>query len=684
MVAPTSGCGGLTLFISLSGDRPWQGSTLATADSSISVVSRTFRLDINALRAASVLAVLGYHLRVPGFAGGFVGVDVFFVITGYLMTRIVVADLVAQRFSLVSFGMMRIRRLFPALAVVIASSIVAGWFFSLPGEYQRHLRQACFALLSLSNFAFDADSGYFAAPAQTKPLLHTWSLAVEWQFYIWMPLIAAVVWRKAVTSKPRLEVLIGAFCSVALVSFMWCVWQTQSDLTGSAFFSLRARAWEPLAGGLVALIELRVHDNGGKAPRLRKAAATLGWLVLTGCVVWPLPEKEWPGLPTLLPIIGAVLIVGARQQHLLAKWPSLGFLQRIGDWSYSIYLWHWPIWVFALSWLAFRGYPLTFSAKLLIAITSIALGAASYVLVEQPTRRRRDILPDSRLMGVATASFCLLLAFTVTAFTSHGFPSRLPEYLAAAEEARRTDTPRDECFRNANSIKREAETYCQFGSNAPDAKSAVLWGDSFANQYLEPISSAGLANGVHGLIATQSACRPFIDDATRHSSDREPCRAFNRDTLNLVLSRADLSIVVLGGNWGDPDEIAVLVQKLLSSRKTVVLILPLLNIGFDVPQRWMEEQARAGKGLDEWKVEADSRLTYAALRAGIAQRIGTYQEGSHLLLVDPQSAVCRDGYCYLVRNGQANFRDTAHISNVNANQYQPLFDTAFKNAVQLR
>jgi peptidoglycan/LPS O-acetylase OafA/YrhL len=207
-------CGGLILFISLGGDRPRQGSTFATADSSNSVVNRSFRLDINALRAASVLAVLGYHLRVPGFAGGFVGVDIFFVITGYLMARIVVADLAAQRFSLVSFGMMRIRRLFPALAVVIASSIVAGWFFSLPGEYQRHLRQACFALLSLSNFVFDADSGYFAAPAQTKPLLHTWSLGVEWQFYIWMPLIAAFIWRKALASKPRLEVLIGAFCSV--------------------------------------------------------------------------------------------------------------------------------------------------------------------------------------------------------------------------------------------------------------------------------------------------------------------------------------------------------------------------------------------------------------------------------------------------------------------------------------
>lgn len=678
-MVPLLQAGGQLLSVSL--DRPWERSTHATAHTANLAVSRHFRLDINALRAASVLAVLGYHFHIPGFAGGFVGVDVFFVITGYLMTRIVVADLAADRFSVSGFGMMRIRRLFPALVVVIAASIAAGWFVSLPGEYQRHLRQACLALLSLSNFAFDADSGYFAAPAQTKPLLHTWSLGVEWQFYIWMPVIASVIWRKAWTSKPRLDVLLGAFCSFALASLRWCAWKSHSDLTGSAFFSLRARAWEPLVGGLVALIEQRLPGQK-VGSTLKRSAALVGWGLLAACVTYPVPERQWPGLLTLLPIVGATLIVGARQQDLFERWPGLNCLQRIGDWSYSIYLWHWPIWVFTLAWLSFRGYSITFTAKLLIATASIALGAASYVLVEQPTRRNRNILSDVRLIGIATTSFCLLLAFTLTAFKTHGFPSRLPEYLDAAEEARRTDTPRDECFRNANSIKRTTQPYCEFGSRAPEANKAILWGDSFANQYLEPISSAAAANGINGLIATQSACRPFIDDATKHSSDQEPCRAFNRDTLNLVLSRAELTTVVLGGNWGDPGEIVTLVQKLLSSGKTVVLILPLLNIRFDVPQRWMEEQARAGKALDELKVEADWRLTNGTLRAEIAQRLVVHQN-SRLLLVDPQRAVCSDGYCYLVRNGQANFRDTAHISNVNALRYEGLFATAFKAAVEL-
>lgn len=160
-----------------------------------------FRGDINALRALSVIAVLGYHLKIPGFAGGFIGVDAFFVITGYLMTAKVLAGLTAGRFSFGDFATMRLRRIYPALLTVVVATAAAGWFVTLPGEYFRHIRQACYTLFFLSNFAFDNDNGYFAMAAQTKPLLHTWSLAVEWQFYIWMPLVVRFVWTRSKRSN---------------------------------------------------------------------------------------------------------------------------------------------------------------------------------------------------------------------------------------------------------------------------------------------------------------------------------------------------------------------------------------------------------------------------------------------------------------------------------------------------
>ncbi|UWU66230.1 acyltransferase [Bradyrhizobium sp. NC92] len=299
-----------------------------------------FRFDINALRALAVISVLGYHLQFPGFAGGFVGVDVFFVITGYLMTSKVVNDLIAGRYSYPQFMTMRLRRIYPALVVVVIATVVAGWFLTLPGEYFRHLRHACSALLFLSNFAFDADHGYFATAAQTKPLLHTWSLAVEWQFYIWLPLVLSLIWHRSPRSS-FLRTTITVLSIGSVTSLAWCLWQSHHDAMGSSFFSLRARAWEPLVGGIIAMLEIARRHR--PTPLLWSAGTSIGiggWLLLGICIVTPLPESRWPGALTVLPIAGAALVIAANGQWRVVRTAAV---QRVGDWSYSIYLWHWPI-----------------------------------------------------------------------------------------------------------------------------------------------------------------------------------------------------------------------------------------------------------------------------------------------------------------------------------------------------
>ena len=644
-----------------------------------------FRLDINALRALSVVAVVGFHFQIPGFAGGFVGVDVFLVITGYLMTAKVLNELKLGRFSLWTFWMMRMRRIYPALAVLTIASVIVGWFVTLPAEYLRHLLQALSALTFLSNFAFKSDSGYFAMAAQTKPLLHTWSLSLEWQFYFFMPLIVGLVWRLASRAMSGINAVVVALQVFAALSLAWCLWASQQDATGSSFFSLQARAWEPLAGGLIAAAEIRRRSEGIADPSwlLSPIIAVAGWVLVAGCVVYPLPEARWPGVLTILPILGSAMIIAARQGSREGGLLGVSAIQRVGDWSYSIYLWHWPIWVFALSWLSVRGYGVGATQKILMVLASLALGAVSYRIIEQPVRIRRDFWTPRRLVAGSGISFALLAGFVSLAFLNHGFPNRLPDYLLPAELARRTSTPRDECLRNANSTKKTTETYCRFGSEqASGRRSAILWGDSYVNQYLEPISSAALANGIHGLIATQSGCRSFIDDAAVNAADRQPCREFNRTTLDFVLGRSGPSIVVLGSNWESAAEISVLAGRLLSAGKTVVLIMPLLHFGFDLPQRWIENQIRAGRAIDEWKVEAGPDLTKQAFRSEIAQILDKHRDNPRLITVDPLSVVCEQGYCYLVRNGQANFRDTAHISNVNASQYGGLFDAAFKAALR--
>ena len=475
-----------------------------------------FRLDINALRALSVIAVVGFHFQIPGFAGGFVGVDVFLVITGYLMTTKVLNDLKLGRFSLWTFWMMRMRRIYPALAVLTIASVVVGWFVTLPAEYLRHLLQALSALTFVSNFAFKSDNGYFAMAAQTKPLLHTWSLSLEWQFYFFMPLIVGLVWRLALRAMSGINAVIVALQVFAALSLAWCLWASQQDATGSSFFSLQARAWEPLAGGLIAAAEIRRRSEGIADPSwlqsplvaARRLGAGRGLRRLSlarSAMAWRAHDPAGAGLGH--DRCGAT---GAGEGSLLGLSP----VQRIGDWSYSIYLWHWPIWVFALSWLAVRGYDVGSAQKIAMVLASLALGALSYRFVEQPVRTQRDFWTPRRLLTASGVSFAVFAGFVSLAFLNHGFPGRLPDYLLPAELARRTNTPRDECFRNANSTKKTTETYCSFGSaQAAGSPSAILWGDSFANQYLEPISSAALGNGIHGLIATQSACRAFVDDA---------------------------------------------------------------------------------------------------------------------------------------------------------------------------
>ncbi len=252
-----------------------------------------FRLDINALRALSVIAVVGFHFQIPGFAGGFVGVDVFLVITGYLMTTKVLNELKLGRFSLWTFC-------HDADAADLSgaggrgrlASVVIGWFVTLPGEYLKHLLQALSALAFVSNFAFNSDSGYFAMAAQTKPLLHTWSLSLEWQFYLWMPLIAWLVWRLASRATSGIRAVTIALQVFAALSLACCLWASQHDAMGSSFFSLRARAWEPLAGGLIAAAEIRRRSEGAKASWLESPVLALaGWALVVGCTAYPLARS---------------------------------------------------------------------------------------------------------------------------------------------------------------------------------------------------------------------------------------------------------------------------------------------------------------------------------------------------------------------------------------------------------
>ncbi|WP_319796847.1 acyltransferase family protein [Nitrobacter sp.] len=617
-----------------------------------------FREDINALRALAVIAVVGFHLHLPGFDGGFTGVDSFLVITGYLMGLKVVRSLGANRFSLVAFWTARMRRIYPALAVVVILTIVVGWFLMLPVQFFKHLLQSLSALAFVSNFAFSFDSGYFSAPAQTKALLHTWSLSVEWQFYFWMPIIAMLTWRR----WQSVNALFGVFLSAAALSLAWCLWESHTNATAQPFFSLRTRAWEPLVGGIIAITEVKYRPEW-----TRHSFAYAGWLLLLTCTIASMPENGWPSEYTILPVIGATLVIVSRNEFPLLR---NVFVQRIGDWSYSIYLWHWPIWVLVLGWCELHGTEVSHETKAMVIVSSLAMGAASYSFIEQPFRANSAFWTTAPLLKLSMAISTVLTVLTIAGYRDNGFPWRFPDYIQAAEAARRIDTPRGECFRNKNSTKPSAEPYCSFG-DLDQRPSLVLWGDSFANQFLEPLSVSATTHHLHGLIATQSACRVYLEHPP------SPCANFIQETLQFILSPHGPSIVVIDSSWGRGDDAAVVVDRLLDAGKTVILIKPLLNIGFDLPRRWIENQVRRGGPIPNWNVEATPSLLSSNTRIAMEKYIvAKHAADPHFITIDPQTKICANGSCTLVKDGHANFRDTAHIASETAMQYLPLFDEA--------
>ena len=329
-----------------------------------------FRPDINGLRTWAVLAVVLYHFKVPGFGGGFVGVDVFFVISGFLMTSIIVRGLERNRFSVISFYMAHARRILPALLVLCAVLLALGWFLLLPPDYKMLGTHSVTAISFWSNLRFWQEAGYFDTSSHEKWLLHTWSLSVEWQFYLVLPLLLWGTWQL----KPGRAAQIGLTSVVLVASLLACIWLTPADPT-QAFFGLHTRAWEMLAGGLVYLL----------APK-RVAPHTSKWLDATGLAMIVVAismfdaKTAWPGYHAVLPVAGAALVLLAHRSTSIFTGTALA--QWFGNRSYSIYLWHWPM-VVVLVYINALADPRYVVAALGL---TLLLAELSYRFVEVPAR----------------------------------------------------------------------------------------------------------------------------------------------------------------------------------------------------------------------------------------------------------------------------------------------------------
>lgn len=374
-----------------------------------------FRTDINGLRAIAVIAVVLYHFGIPGFGGGFSGVDVFFVISGYLMTGIIFSRLDNSKFSIIGFYMDRARRIIPALYFACFCLLVLGYFLLLPSDYQLLSEHVKSSSLFYSNIQYFYDINYFDTSSKEKWLLHTWSLSVEWQFYLIYPVFVSILYKLVGRSFAGYSVAI-----VALLSFAVSVYYAETN-SSAGFYLLTSRAWEMSVGGLVYLFPISLL-----AGRYAKIA---GVAVIIAATVLLNSDMAWPSYWALIPVLGCALVISAGDfKNILLDNKIFQWLGRI---SYSLYLTHWPVFVL-FNYLGFSGRLASFSGVAL----SIVLSCVSFYLVENPSRKILNKYRDKfagELSIVLTAFLAVYLAaFSVTA--SAGYPERYPFALISAEE----------------------------------------------------------------------------------------------------------------------------------------------------------------------------------------------------------------------------------------------------------
>jgi peptidoglycan/LPS O-acetylase OafA/YrhL len=444
---------------------------------------------IDGLRALAILSVLFYHAKM-GCPGGYVGVDVFFVISGYLITSLILKDLHANQFSLVAFWERRVRRIFPALAATVLVTLIASCFLLLPEHLEKLGRSTVAQVLLAANFYFWRTTNYFGGPNDEKPLLHTWSLAVEEQFYLFFPLILIWLFRRTAFRQPRVVVaiLLAWFATSLGIATLGVKYEPYAT-----FFLLPTRAWELLCGAIVAVLPKEA------LPISRTTREIVSWLGLVG-ILLPVcvysDTTSFPGIAALPPCLGTASVIWANtpanradgiplKRTLPAVLLSLRWVTFIGLISYSLYLWHWPIFAFANYWKTTSFSQLTIWS--LIGV-SFVLAILSWNYIETPFRKRTFCKTRTGIFSFAAVAISVMFLLGTGVVFNHGLPGRIPlkarEILAAVQSDNKARLHFNKWDKNLSGPEQIKEDELpRFGIKDPKVPVTVLlWGDSHAGR----------------------------------------------------------------------------------------------------------------------------------------------------------------------------------------------------------
>lgn len=623
-----------------------------------------YRPEIDGLRAVAVIAVVLFHAEL-GVTGGYIGVDVFFVISGFLITSLIIKELENGKFTIINFWEKRARRIIPAMAVVILVTLVAGWFLLLPSDFITLGRSAAWQAVFAANIYFWFNTGYFAGLTAEQPLLHTWSLAVEEQFYMVAPLILLGLYRIQVfRNRNFLLILITIGIVISLAISIYGV----AKHPAGAFYLLPTRVWELLCGAFVALVP------GVWLLRSTRAREIVSFLGLAGILVpcWFYTKTTpFPGLAAVLPCLGAGMFIWSSTNAHRPNFPELPTVARllscrpivfIGLISYSLYLWHWPLFAFSTYW-ALEPRSLIYS--LAIVAISFLLAVLTWHYVETPFRKRTVCVEKKEMFTFGATCIAVVFAVGVVLISGNGFPMRLSskaiEYANAKEDKA--------SIHELTAVDIDRGRLIAIGNPDSQAVSFLIWGDSHAMAAAPAFDQFIKAKGMAGLQATASATAPVLGAYWQNEFvNRKDAIAFNDAVFNYI-KKHHIPNVVLVGYWeyyvddrgSTPLSTAMVstVKKLVEAGTRPWVMLQVPHPLFDVPKGL----AKASIFNFDLKPLLSAPLAWNGFSGNgdlIFKRIEA--AGGHIL--DPGKCFMDGSGSHLLveKNGKPLFRDVHHLS----------------------
>ena len=661
---------------------------------------KSYRPDIDGLRTIAVMPVVLFHADVSGVSGGYVGVDVFFVISGFLITSIIHREVERGDFSILRFYERRARRILPALIAVVVATLIAAFFLFMPREFEQTAKSAAAAMLFVSNLLFYSDTGYFSPGIYERPLLHTWSLAIEEQFYIFFPPLMMLL--AALGRRPGVIIAVLTLISVALSAF------TTASKPDMAYYLLPWRAWELGIGALIALWMPRISASRP----LREVLGLAGLAMILLAVVTFDEATVFPGYAALLPCVGAGLVIafGGHGDTMFEKFLSLPVMVFIGLISYSLYLWHWPVIVFYQQFTLDRPDPV---GCVLVVGLSIFLAWLSWAYIEAPfrgsrvpgARKHRPISRRAIFSGSATGMVAVsFVAAMIVA--GHGWDWRLPKETVRLAAFELDKHPKlRECTGRFEEW-RAPDDPCVFGTPG-QIPTVMIWGDSHAAALLPEIEAAAKRTGSNIGYLSRAGCLP-VTDTERADGRNGGCEEYGDGAMAFLLNTPEVDTVFIvaryalaakgylsdyglaerdwpptrysdaqTGAWPEADRLSKLLHKieetvsaLRSNGKRVALIYPIPEMGYRVPET-LAKLALQHRELKDFGVD---RALYDARNENIIKGLNDIAERHGAIPIRSDEILCDAVLCRASRNGEPLYHDDDHLSSVGARLFGESID----------